>query len=63
MKDDRRIEVLEMIATDMKNDAKNLDGQPFNGKSIGKCFGQQGAAITALAVIVKSILEQTKEES
>ena len=60
MKDDKRIEVLKMIATDMKNDATNFDGQPFNGKIVAEYFGNQGAAITALANIVKSILEQIK---
>ena len=63
MEDNKRIKVLEMIAADMKNDAKNLDGCPFNGKTVGGYFGNQGAAISALANIMKSILEQTKKES
>ena len=53
-------EVLEMIAEDMKSDAIKFDGKPFNGKTVAKYFGCQGAAIAALANIVKSILE--KEE-
>lgn len=61
MKDNRRIEVLEMIAVDMKNDARNFDGRPFNGKNVAEYFGNQGAAISALADIVKSILEQTNQ--
>ena len=40
----------------MKNDAKNFDGKPFNGKTVAEYFGNQGAAIVALANIVKSIL-------
>ena len=44
----------------MKNDAENFDGRPFNGKTVAEYFGNQGAAISALANIVKSILEQTK---
>ncbi|MFA5036948.1 MAG: hypothetical protein WC479_07210 [Candidatus Izemoplasmatales bacterium] len=56
-KKDRVIEVLEMIATDMKNDAKRFDGQPFNGKIVAEYFGCQGAAIAALAKIIKTILE------
>jgi len=55
---DRRIEVLEMIAEDMKNDAKNFDGRPFDGKTVAEYFGNQGAAISALAGIIKSILEK-----
>jgi hypothetical protein len=52
-----KIEVLKMIADDMKNDAKNFDGRPFNGKTVAEYFGNQGAAIAALANIVRSMLE------
>ena len=58
MENNRKIEVLEMIAEDMKNDATDFDGRPFNGKTVGKCLGYQGAAIATLANIVQSILEQ-----
>lgn len=61
MKDNKRISVLEMIAADMKNDAENFDGRPFNGKTVAEYFGNQGAAISALANIMKSILEQIKK--
>ena len=54
---DKRIKILEEIARDMKNDAKNFDGQPFNGKTVAEYFGCQGAAIAALAKIIKSMLE------
>jgi len=57
---EKRIEVLEMIAKDMKNDARDFDGRPFNGKTVAEYFGNQGAAIAALANIIKSILEQNK---
>ena len=59
MENNKRSKVLEMIAEDMKKDAKNFDGLPFNGKIVAKYFGNQGAAIAALADIVKSILGQT----
>jgi len=62
MEDNKRIKVLEMIATDMKNDAKSFDGRPFNGKTVAEYFGNQGAAIAALANAVKSILEQSIRE-
>ena len=52
---DDKIKVLKMIADDMKNDAKNFDGQPFTGKTVGEYFGNQGAAIAALANIMQSI--------
>lgn len=54
----RQIEVLNMIAEDMKNDAKEFDGKPFNGRTVAEYFGNQGAAIASLANIVKSILEE-----
>ena len=55
---DKRIKILEMVAEDMKNDAKNFDGKPFTGKTVGTYFGNHGAAIAALANVVKSILEK-----
>lgn len=58
MEDNRRIEVLKMIATDMKKDAINFDGCPFNGNTVAGYFGNHGAAIATLANIVQSILEQ-----
>lgn len=62
MKDNKKIKVLEMIATDMRNDAKNFDGRPFNRKTVAEYFGNQGAAITTLANIMKSILETVDEK-
>ncbi len=59
---EKQIEVLEMIAADMKNDARDFDGRPFNGKVVASYFGNQGAAIAALADIMKSILEQSRGE-
>ncbi len=61
MKDNKKINVLKMIAADMKNDAKNFDGRPFNGKTVAEYFGNQGAAIAVLADIVKSILEKEEQ--
>jgi len=56
--EDKRIKILDMIAEDMKNDAKNFDGRLFNGKTVAEYFGNQGAAIAALANIVKSMIEK-----
>jgi len=53
----KEIDVLNMIAKDMEDDANNFDGRPFNGKTVAEYFGNQGAAIAALANVVKSILE------
>ncbi len=56
----KEIEVLEMIATDMKNDAREFEGRPFNGKTVAEYLGNLGAAIAALADIVKSTMEVKK---
>jgi hypothetical protein len=52
------LEVLEMIMKDTQNDAKQFDGRPFNGRTVAEYFGNQGAAIAALANIIKSILTE-----
>ena len=57
-----RLEVLKQIADDMKRDAKEFDGKPFNGKTVATYFGYQGAAIAALANIVRSMLEENGKE-
>ena len=51
------IKRLKMIENDMKNDAKELNGKPFNGKTVGEQFGYQGAAISALAHTRIALLE------
>lgn len=51
-----KAEVCRLITDDMDNDAKNFDGQPFTGKTVAEYFGNQGAAIAALANIMGKIL-------
>lgn len=48
--------VLKDIDEDMRNDASAFDGKPFNGRTVAEYFGNQGAAIAALARIVESIV-------
>ena len=48
--------VLNEIATDMQADAAKFDGQPFNGRTVAEYFGNQGAAIAALARIVEQLV-------
>lgn len=52
------ITILEMIAKDMKDDATNFDGKEFNGRNVAEYFGNHGAAITALANIMRTHLEK-----
>lgn len=49
--------VLTEIAADMARDATYFDGKPFNGRTLAEYNGNQGAAIAALAHIVKELLE------
>ena len=56
------IEVLEMIAQDQVNDARNFEGAPFTGRTVAEYFGNQGAAIVALADIIKSLVESAQED-
>ena len=52
--------ILNMIAEDMKNDASDFDGRPFNGKTVATYFGNQGAAIARLAIIVRELILEKK---
>jgi hypothetical protein len=53
-----RIKVLKTIEEDMRRDAKELDGQPFNGRVVAQQFGYHGAAIAALARNLYKLLEE-----
>lgn len=63
MNNNTKIEVLKTIIEDTRKDAENFDGRPFNGRNVAKYFGYQGAAIAALATIVKSIVEDEQNKT
>ena len=50
--------VLREVAKDMENDAREFDGKPFNGRTVAEYFGNQGAAIAALAKIIVKLLPE-----
>lgn len=50
--------VLRDIGIDQKADASNFEGQPFNGRTVAEYFGNQGAAIAALASIIFALLDE-----
>ena len=52
----KAIQILDTIAADMEQDAKDFDGKPFTGKTVATYFGYQGAAIAGLAKIVKVMI-------
>jgi hypothetical protein len=54
---DKAIATCQMIIDDMASDAREFDGKPFDGRTVAAYFGNQGAAIAALANIVKQHLE------
>ena len=58
MNKEKTIEVLKMIAKDAEDDAKNFDGQPFTGRTVGTYFGNHGASIASLAKIIIDILTE-----
>ena len=58
----KTLKVLEMISQDMADDAKNFDGKPFNGRTVAEYFGHQGAAISALADIIKGLVKEENNE-
>lgn len=55
------INICEQVAQDAKKDATEFDGQPFNGKTVGTYFGYHGAAIAALAGVLKEALQKIKD--
>ena len=61
MSDEKTLQVLEMIQQDMANDASEFDGKPFNGKTVATYFGNQGAAIEALARIIAQTIGDRDE--
>ena len=50
------------IEEDVEKDAENFDGQPFTGKTVAEYFGNQGAAIAALARAIKDIVSREEGE-
>lgn len=56
-------EICDQVAEDVKNDAANFDGKPFNGKTVAEYLGYHGAAIAALANVLKTMIEHTENLS
>ncbi len=53
---------LQMISEDAENDAKNLDGKPFNGQTTAANFGYIYASIHSLAKIINELVEEKINE-
>ncbi len=63
MNTSKLIEICNQVSLDMANDAKEFDGKPFDGKTVATYFGYQGAAISALADVIKQIIIKTKNQT
>lgn len=50
--------VMDMVVEDQFHDADNFDGKPFNGRTVAEYFGNQGAAIAAIAKALKVLAEE-----
>ena len=57
----KTLRILEKISEDMRNDAKEFDGKPFNGKTVAQYFAYQGAAIHALTNILRQVINEGDE--
>lgn len=51
------IKVLETMTEHMKTDIEEMSTKPFDAKTVSEMFGCQGAAIAALASVIKDHLE------
>ncbi len=51
------IELLDRIAADQRRDAEVFNGMPFTGGTVGVYFGNQGAAIAALAGVLALVIK------
>lgn len=58
MDKERTIEVLKAIQEDAQNDAKNLDGQPLTGLTMGTQLGNIFASIHTLASILEDLIKE-----
>lgn len=59
MDKEKLLELCDNISKHVEQDAKDFDGKPFDGKTVATYFGYHGAAIHALASIVKELIKST----
>lgn len=50
-------ETLALVISETEQDARLFDGLPFTGATVAEYFGNQGAAIVALANICGRLLD------
>ena len=52
------VKVLQMISVDLEKDVHAMDGESFNGATVGAAFGNLMATVQALAGIVEEHLRE-----
>lgn len=55
-----KVEILDMIIEDCRQDAIDFDKKPFTSKTVGEMHGILEAKIAALAKILKEVIEEAK---
>ena len=58
---DKLIKILSMIEEDMERDVRQFEGKEFNGRNVSTQLGNQAAAISALANVIKATLEEVRD--
>lgn len=63
MNKEELIKICKQVSVDVENDAKEFDGKPFTGKVVAEYFGYHGAAINALAKVLKEVVKSQTENT
>lgn len=58
MDKNRLIRICEAVAEEVEKDAKEFDGKPLDGKTVASYFAYHGAAIAALADVLKELISE-----
>jgi len=60
-KKEKIINLCKEIASDAEQDITEFEGKPFNGKTVSVLFGNQAAAISALANLIEAIVTDKED--
>jgi hypothetical protein len=56
------IKICDTVQEDVEKDAKEFDGKPFDGKTMAEYMGYHGAAIGALADVLRTLIDKVPDE-
>ncbi len=60
MNKEKAIRMLNDVQNDMQRDVEDINGDPISGAAVALYFGHQAAAISAVAQVLKSIVEDNE---